>query len=48
MKARHPAHGDSVAISCAPDRDDYLLAVAFMGAPGIKILMLSLASLELV
>ena len=45
-KVRHPAFGDGIVISSTPDGDDYLLTVAFKGAPGIKKLLLSIAPLE--
>ena len=45
---RHPAFGNGIVISSTPDRDDYLITIAFKSAPGIKRPLLSLAPLELV
>ena len=47
-RVRHSKFGDGVIVSCVPDGDDYVVTIAFKGGPGIKKLMLSMASLELV
>ena len=47
-RVRHATFGDGVVVSCVPDRDDYVVTIAFKGGAGIKKLMLSMTSLELV
>ena len=45
-RVRHSKFGEGVVVSCVPDGEDFVVTIAFRGAPGIKKLMLSMASLE--